>query len=97
MFAYVLVPQLRCVGMYICVFISAVCIDRYTELRVKLFDGVAESAEIDSRLEDIVMRMFERCLANRRYKQAIGIAFETRRIDVIERALYESVRQWVGR
>ena len=38
------------------------------------------------------MRMFDRCLADRRYKQAIGIAFETRRIDVLERALYESVR-----
>ena len=76
-----------------CVPAPAVCIDRYTELRVKRFDEGAESAEIDSRLEDIVMRMFERCLADCRYKQAIGIAFETRRIDVIEKALYESVSQ----
>ena len=46
---------------------------------------------IDSRLEDIVNRMFERCLADRRYKQAIGIAFETRRVDILQRAIHESV------
>lgn len=71
----------------------AVCIDQYTELRVKQFEGTLEEGKgIDSRLESIVMRMFERCLADRRYKQAIGIAFETRHIDVLERALRESVR-----
>lgn len=37
------------------------------------------------------MRMFDRCLADKHYKQAIGVAFETRRIDVLERALYEAV------
>ena len=46
---------------------------------------------IDSRLESIVNRMFERCLNDRRYKQAIGIAFETRRVDVLQRAILESV------
>ena len=35
--------------------------------------------------------MFERCLNDRRYKQAVGIAFETRRIDVLQRAIHESV------
>lgn len=70
----------------------AVCIDRYTELRVKQFEDILdEGQEIDSRLEAIVMRMFDRCLKDRRYKQAIGIAFETRHIDVLERALRESV------
>ena len=47
---------------------------------------------IDARLESVVNRMFERCLADRRYKQAIGIAFETRRVDILERAIHESVR-----
>ena len=50
------------------------------------------SKGIDPRLESIVMRMFDRCLADKRYRQAIGIAFETRHIDVLERALHESVR-----
>ena len=75
------------------VFLVAVCIDQYTELRVKQFEGLLEEGKgIDPRLESIVMRMFDRCLADRRYKQAIGIAFETRHIDVLERALRESVR-----
>ena len=73
-------------------FSPAVCIDQYTELRVKTFEGTLEEGKIDHRLEAIVMRMFERCLADKRYKQAIGISFETRRIDVLERALRESVR-----
>ena len=47
---------------------------------------------IDTRLESIVNRMFERCLNDRRYKQAVGIAFETRRVDVLHRAIHESVR-----
>ena len=72
--------------------VVAVCIDQYTELRVKQFEGTLEEGKgIDPRLEAIVMRMFDRCLADRRYKQAIGISFETRRIDVLERALNESV------
>ena len=59
---------------------------------MKQFEGdLEEGRSIDPRLEDIVMRMFDRCLADRRYKQAIGIAFETRHIDVLERALRESV------
>lgn len=65
---------------------------------MKQFEGHLKEGEgIDSRLESIVMRMFERCLADRRYKQAIGIAFETRRIDVLEKALREcvSVCVWV--
>ncbi len=60
---------------------------------MKKFEGVLDEGKgIDGRLEAIVMRMFERCLADKRYKQAIGIAFETRRIDVLRRALLESVR-----
>ena len=81
------VPDLICLSIS-----AAVCIDRYTELRVKQFDNsLGEGELIDPRLETIVMRMFDRCLADKRYKQAIGIAFETRRIDVLEIALYKAV------
>ncbi len=58
---------------------------------MKQFEESLAKVPIDTRLEDIVMRMFEKCLADRRFKQAIGISFETRRLDVLERALYESV------
>ena len=70
---------------------AAVCIDAYTEQQVKQFE-MDHAEKTDPRLESIVMRMFERCLADKRYKQAIGIAFETRKIDVLKQALQESVR-----
>ncbi|XP_064393012.1 26S proteasome non-ATPase regulatory subunit 1-like isoform X2 [Halichondria panicea] len=64
------------------------CIDRYTELKVKQFDGLLEEGrEIDPRLETIVDRMFVRCLADKRYNQAVGISFETRRIDILEQVI----------
>ena len=71
---------------------TAKCIDHYTELKVKRFDGsLKDGEEIDPRLEAIVNRMFERCLGDQRYKQAVGIAIETRRIDILERAIRVSV------
>ena len=38
--------------------------------------------------------MFQRCLDDGQYKQAIGIAIETRRMDVFRRAILESVGRW---
>ena len=71
---------------------TAKCIDHYTELRVKQFEkGFEEGEYIDSRLEVIVDRMFDRCLHDRRYKQAVGIALETHRVDILQRAIHESV------
>lgn len=78
-----------------CVFFrpSAKCIDHYTKLRV----GNAELPEdeekksIDPRLEGIVNKMFQRCLGDHKYKQAIGIALETRRLDIFEKTVLESV------
>lgn len=43
-----------------------------------------ESQVIDPRLQDVVERMFQRCSDDGEYEQAIGIALEARRIDVIE-------------
>jgi len=45
---------------------------------------------IDQRLEGIVNKMFQRCLDYHKYKQAIGIALETRRLDVFEKTILES-------
>ena len=46
---------------------------------------------VDSRLEDIVNRMFQRCFEDKKFKAAIGIAIETRRLDVVEKSILTSV------
>ena len=43
------------------------------------------------RLEAVVNQMFERCFHDRQYTQAVGIAIETRRLDVLERAITSAV------
>lgn len=43
-----------------------------------------QKAGIDPRLKNIVDQMFARCIADKEYKQALGIALETQRLDVIE-------------
>ena len=61
--------------------IIAKCIDSYTAKRT------AGEENIDKRLETIVDRMFERCFQHGQYRQALGIAIETRRLDVFEKAV----------
>ena len=51
----------------------------------------SELKAVDPRLEDIVNRMFQRCFEDKKFKQAIGIAIETRRLDVFEKAILTSV------
>lgn len=79
-------------------FFSAVakCIDHYTKLRVENAElpEDQEKKVVDPRLEGIVNKMFQRCLDDRMYKQAIGIALETRRLDMFEKTIFESVRHW---
>lgn len=70
--------------------IIAKCIDHYTKLQVDNFELSAEGKPlnvIDRRLEDIVNRMFQRFFEDKKFKQAIGIAIETRRLDIFERAI----------
>jgi 26S proteasome regulatory subunit N2 len=45
---------------------------------------------IDPRLIDVVERMFERCFADSQFRQAIGVALETRRLDKLEEAVTQS-------
>ncbi|KFO21883.1 26S proteasome non-ATPase regulatory subunit 1 [Fukomys damarensis] len=71
--------------------IIAKCIDHYTKQCVENADlPEGEKKPIDQRLEGIVNKMFQRCLDDHRYKQAIGIALETRRLDVFETTILES-------
>ncbi|KAJ1959136.1 proteasome regulatory particle base subunit, partial [Dipsacomyces acuminosporus] len=44
-------------------------------------------ADTDPRLEAIVERMVERCFESKDYGQVVGIAIESRRLDILERAL----------
>jgi 26S proteasome regulatory subunit N2 len=53
----------------------------------------SEMKPVDSRLEDIVNRMFQRCFDDKKFKQAIGIAIETRRLDIVEKAILTSVKR----
>ncbi|KAL3847589.1 hypothetical protein ACJMK2_018492 [Sinanodonta woodiana] len=69
----------------------AKCIDHYTKLRVSNAESSEEDHKpIDLRLEAIVNRMFQRCFDDRQFKQAVGIALETRRIDIFEKAILAS-------
>ncbi|KAJ8958798.1 hypothetical protein NQ318_019556 [Aromia moschata] len=70
----------------------AKCIDYYTQHRIALAEGVADAKPIDSRLEAIVNRMFQRCLDDGQYRQAMGLALETRRMDIFESSITQSGR-----
>lgn len=65
--------------------------DFYSQQRVAQAEGSQDAKPIDPRLEIIVDRMFQRCLDDGQYKQAIGIAIETRRMDIFKKAILESV------
>ncbi|KOC65453.1 26S proteasome non-ATPase regulatory subunit 1 [Habropoda laboriosa] len=70
----------------------AKCIDYYTQQRVLEAEGKLPrgSTGIDPRLKGIVNRMFQRCLDDNQYRQALGLALETRRMDIFEAAIMQS-------
>ena len=70
--------------------IIAKCIDFYTQQRVALVENPADAKPIDPRLEAIVNRMIQRCLDDGQYRQAFGIALETRRMDIVESSIMKS-------
>jgi 26S proteasome regulatory subunit N2 len=77
------------------------CIDDYIALRLKnVAAGTSSgsssssvsfqspnSTSINVRIEAIVNRMFHKCWAEGAYKQAIGVAIETRRLDMVEETI----------
>jgi 26S proteasome regulatory subunit N2 len=63
--------------------------DEYTRLRIHNAEQKAQEA-IPTGLEDIVNRMLERCFEDKEYTQALGLGIETRRLDVMERAIRAS-------
>ncbi|XP_013393221.1 26S proteasome non-ATPase regulatory subunit 1 [Lingula anatina] len=70
--------------------IIAKCIDSYTRMRVHNAESDdVDQKPMDSRLEAVVNRMFQRCFDDKQFKQAVGIALETRRIDIFEKAILQ--------
>ncbi|CAK5280486.1 unnamed protein product, partial [Mycena citricolor] len=57
-------------------------IDRYIGVRS---EEKIKSEKVDPRLQSVVENIFLRCIEERELKQAIGIALESRRLDVISR------------
>lgn len=67
--------------------IIARCIDTYSAAQQSTEDADRQDS---AALLSVVERMFERCFASKEYKQAAGIAFETRRLDILEKAITTS-------
>ena len=53
-------------------------------------EGRLAESEIDPRLEAIVNRKFDQCFGEGKFKQAIGIALETKRIDMVRASIERS-------
>lgn len=67
------------------------CIDLYIKLSVHNATAAAgDHKDINPNLEAVVDRMFKRCFDDRQFKQAIGIALETHRMDVFEKSIVDS-------
>jgi 26S proteasome regulatory subunit N2 len=72
------------------------CIDEYIRLRSSALDtndakGLSDAdLKIEPRLVAVVESMFARCFADRQFKQAIGVAIDSRRLDVVVEAIKAS-------
>jgi 26S proteasome regulatory subunit N2 len=66
------------------------CIDKYIEKRVQIFDQKDDSVKIDEKMEGVINKMFDRCFQDGQLNQAIGIALESRRLDMIREAIEKS-------
>jgi 26S proteasome regulatory subunit N2 len=67
------------------------CIDEYIKLKKEQAESKSPSEiKLDERLERIVLGMFDRCYSDKQFKQALGIAVESRRLDKIEESIRKS-------
>ncbi|XP_046865190.1 26S proteasome non-ATPase regulatory subunit 1 [Drosophila willistoni] len=70
--------------------IIAKCIDFYIAQRIESIENPKDAKPVDERLEGIVNRMIQRCLDDNQFRQALGIALETRRMDIFQQAIMNS-------
>jgi len=66
------------------------CIDRYIKLRQDLTESASSNIVIDEKMERVIEKMFKRCFEDKKWKQAIGIALESRRLDKLRDAIEQS-------
>lgn len=66
------------------------CIDIYTAKRVALVEKKDKNVVIDPKMEAVVNKKFETCFVDGKFKQAIGIALETRRTDMVQASIERS-------
>ncbi|KAI9575953.1 hypothetical protein GQX74_011754 [Glossina fuscipes] len=59
-------------------------------IKIATIENPKDAKPVDSRLEGIVNRMIQRCLEDGQYRQALGIALETRRMDIFEKSIMKS-------
>lgn len=61
------------------------CIDRYIKLRQEIIDAKhnQNGHPIDTKMEIVIDKMFARCIQDKKFKQAIGVALEARRLDKV--------------
>ena len=66
-------------------------LDTYISSRKEMVDKLSEENRLpNTQIEQIVERMLSRCFTEKEYRQAIGIAMECRRSDLIIKALQTS-------
>ncbi|OMJ68245.1 hypothetical protein SteCoe_34358 [Stentor coeruleus] len=68
------------------------CINQYISAEVKNYSArnPEDRIEISKKMKFVVEKMFERCFADREFKQAIGISIESRRLDKLEESIIKS-------
>lgn len=68
--------------------ILACCVDTYTAQRKEAAkQGNLKEDQVDGRLLVIVERLFEKCMNDRQFEQAVGLAIESHRLDMLGKAL----------
>ncbi|KAJ5071825.1 26s proteasome non-atpase regulatory subunit 1 [Anaeramoeba ignava] len=75
--------------------IVAKCIDEYILIRSqteeeKSQEQLRKQAELLFNIENVISKMFQRCFEDGEFKQAIGIAIESKRLDLIKETIYKS-------
>ena len=70
--------------------VLACCVDTYTSLRKDAAKEGLKEDEVDGRLLVIVERLFEKCVEDGQFEQAVGLAVESHRLDMLEKALVRS-------
>ncbi|ORY86168.1 armadillo-type protein [Protomyces lactucae-debilis] len=70
--------------------IIAHCIDSFIAENAARYSEGDKAGKADSRLSEVVSTMLQQCYRDKEFKQAIGIALESKRLDILETIIGES-------